>query len=63
MVYAQISEGVIQNRIVIDDPDIVQYFLEGYDYIIRVDDLDPEPQMGWLYDGMVFSPPPEKKNK
>lgn len=57
MIYAQILNGIIQNIIVLDDPNISSLFSQGFDYFIRIDNLSPTPQIGWLYDGNNFSSP------
>lgn len=57
MIYAQIKDGVIINNIVLDDPTLVSTFETGYDFLIRVDQLDPMPGPDWTYDGTNFSPP------
>jgi hypothetical protein len=49
MIYAQISNGVIQNIIVLDDPTLEPLFVKGFDYLIRIDNLNPQPCMGWNY--------------
>lgn len=59
MVYAQIKDGIIKNTIVLDDMSLLNVFLDGFDYLLRVDDLDPQPSIGWSYDGSNYAPPPE----
>lgn len=56
MVYAQVKDGVVKNTLVLDDASIEHLFLVGFDYLIRVDILDPQPGPGWKYDGTNFSP-------
>lgn len=57
MVYAQIKNGLIQNTIVLNDASLESMFAEGYDALIRVDNLSPEPGIGWAYDGTNFHAP------
>jgi hypothetical protein len=56
MRFAQIISGVVENVIVLDDPALAPLFLAGYDDLVRIDTLDPEPQIGWTYSGGAFSP-------
>lgn len=58
MIFAQIKDGIVQNCIVLNDTDIQDLFLEGYDFLIQVDDLDPQPGIGYSYDGVNFTAPP-----
>jgi len=57
MNYAQIANGSIQNIIVLDDESLLDHFVQGFDYLLPLDGLDPSPQIGWLYDGSNFSAP------
>jgi len=63
MIYAQILENTIQNVIVIDDESIVSLFVVDfltqtpYDAVVRIDNVDPTPGIGWTYDGTNFNPP------
>lgn len=56
MIYAQIKNHVICNCIVINDIESLEIFSEGYDHLIRIDQLNPRPSIGWSYDGLGFSP-------
>jgi hypothetical protein len=57
MIYAQILSGTIQNIIVLDDLTLESLFLAGFDYLIRIDNLNPVPEIGWSYDPISgFSP-------
>lgn len=58
MRYALIRSGVVVSRIVAD-ANFISSIQSQYDHCIRVDQLDPEPGLGWLYDGVLFSPPEE----
>lgn len=57
MVYAQIKNSKVENLIIIEDSSLLSLFLNGFDYIIRVDNLNPQPGPGWSYDGVNFSAP------
>lgn len=58
MVYAQIRNQVVVNTIVLDDPTILHLFKVGFDDCVRVDQLSPQPGIGWSYSlGNGFSPP------
>lgn len=63
MIFAQISNGVIVNTIVLQDSSILSLFQNDpttdipYDYVLQVDSQYPQPGVGWLFDGIVFSPP------
>jgi len=59
MNWAQIKDGIIQNVIVFDDLSLKEVFEKDYDYFINVSNMNPAPSPGWLYDGKIFSPPPE----
>lgn len=60
MIYAQIKNGVVINAIVVDDDTPLELFSEGFDYFLRIDDINPTPGIGYLYDGNEFSTPPVK---
>lgn len=57
MIFAQIKDSLIKNIIVIEDPTIENHFLDGFDLLIRIDNLSPVPGIGWEYDGSNFNPP------
>lgn len=59
MIYAQIKNGIVQNTIVLNDASLESMFEEGFDALVRVDNLNPEPGIGWAYDGANFSAPLE----
>lgn len=58
MVYAQISNGIVKNTIVLDDLSLLPLFSQGFERCIRVDNLDVVPSIGWSYDGEEFIAPP-----
>jgi len=58
MIYAQISGGVIVNTLVLDDLTYLPLFEAGFDYCLQVDNLTPQPGIGWTYDGTNFYSPP-----
>lgn len=57
MIYAQIKDNLVINAIVVDEHTPMDLFSAGYDYFLRIDNLDNRPGIGWSYDGSSFSPP------
>lgn len=57
-IYALISGGVVVNRIVADAT-FVSSISGSWDHIVRVDELEVQPNIGWLYDSETetFSEP------
>lgn len=60
MVYAQIKNNRIMNTIVVDETTPLELFAANFDYFIRVDDISPQPSIGWQYDGSIFTSPVEQ---
>lgn len=58
MIHAQIKNNVVINTIVTDENTPLELFSKGFDYLIRVDQMDPRPGIGWAYDGAIFTAPP-----
>ncbi len=56
-VYAQILNGVVMNTIVLNDVSLVGLFTEGFDALVEITALEPQPWIGWHYDGTNFTPP------
>ena len=57
IIFAIINNNLIENVIVCD-----QTFadaISGNQYVVRIDELDPVPAIGWSYDGTDFAPPEE----
>ena len=50
MIYAQILNGFVRNVIVLNDPTLQSVFVNGFDYLVRIDNLTPTPQIMWAYD-------------
>jgi uncharacterized membrane protein len=50
MRYAQIKAGVVINIIVLKDASLISLFSKNFDSLVRVDNISPEPQIGWTYD-------------
>lgn len=50
MIFAQIKNGIVQNTIVLEDESLSEVFQNGFDHLIRVDQLEPRPSIGWSYD-------------
>jgi hypothetical protein len=59
MKYAQILNSLVANVIVLDDESLAPIFKEGFDDLVRVDELDIKPDIGWSYDGTNFLQPQE----
>lgn len=57
MVYAQIKDGMIINTIVVDEKTNLKLFREGFDELIRIDDLKQKPGPEWMFDGKEFTSP------
>lgn len=57
MVYAQIKSEKVINCIILDDESLLPLFQEGYDLVIRIDELSPRPGPGYSYISGEFSPP------
>lgn len=64
MVYAQVKNGIIKNVINLDDVSLEPVFLEGFDQLIRIDNLQQQINKYDLYDpdSNIFSSPPVSKN-
>lgn len=52
MVYAQIKDSLVSNTITLSDESLIDLFSEGFDFIIRVDNISPRPSIGWSYDSV-----------
>lgn len=59
MIYAQIKDNIVSNIIILDDESLIPLFSEGFDLLMRVDQLGLYPSSGWGYDPdtQTFSPP------
>jgi hypothetical protein len=55
MIFAQITDNLIVNTIQIDDIAVVPMFTEGYDACVQIDNIAPQPAIGWSYDGTDFT--------
>lgn len=56
-VWAQILGGWVTNTIVLDITTDQGLFSIGFDYLIEVTNMNPQPGIGWAYDGTSFSNP------
>lgn len=56
MQYAQIKENRVHNIIVLEDESLKSLFKQGFDELVRIDNLDPIPHIGWYFDGYIFMP-------
>ena len=57
MVYAQIKNGIIVNTFKLDNVALLPNFSKGFDSVVQIDTLDPKPQIGYTYNGSVFTAP------
>lgn len=57
MKYAQIKNNVVKNTIELADDSILNLFSEGYDVVVRIDELQTQPGIGWTYNGSAFAAP------
>ncbi len=62
MVYAQISNGMVVNTIALDNTSLLPLFQldpygNPYDAILQIDQIYPQPSIGWAFDGMGFYVP------
>lgn len=58
MIYVQIKDGVVVNKIVLEDKTLIPVFSEGFDYLISVLNMTPEPEIGWTFSFGQLSAPP-----
>lgn len=52
--WAQIKNSVVVNIIVLEDETLLSIFVEGYDDIIRIDQLETQPKIGSSYSDGEF---------
>lgn len=57
MLYAQIKNQIVINTIKLDDSEMENQFSQGYDSLIRIDELEIIPSIDWTYDGEEFIAP------
>jgi hypothetical protein len=55
MIYAQIKNGQVHNKILVDDENKVHLFAEGFDHCIRIDNLKVVPDIDWFYKNNEFT--------
>lgn len=55
-IYALILNGIVKNKIVAD-ANFISGISGNYDFCINITSLDPNPSIGWLYDGTDFENP------
>lgn len=60
MIFAQIKNSIVQNIIVVNDESLIPMLSEGFDEVIRVDQLGQYPGPRWSYDGENFTAPTEE---
>ena len=62
MIYAQITNNTIMNTIELNDSSILYLFNKDpngnpYDSIVQIDNLNPQPGIGWTFDNVNWNPP------
>ena len=63
MIYAQITNNKIVNTIALDDISLLPLFSTDqsgnpYDKVVQIDNIVPQPGIGWTFDNVNWSPPP-----
>lgn len=58
-IFALVNDGVVENRIVAETEFILQISSQ-WQFVVRVDELEQQPDIGWTYDGSNFAPPSEE---
>jgi hypothetical protein len=56
MIYALVKNGVIENTIVADES-FVSLIQPDWDFVLRIDQMENQPAIGWGYADGVFSEP------
>jgi hypothetical protein len=55
-IWALIANSEVKNTIVCD-AGFAASILPEWDFVVRIDELDPRPGIGWSYDGETFLAP------
>lgn len=63
MIYAQMRGNKIVNTIMLDDPSLLPLFSVDqsgvpYDSVVQIDNIVPQPGIGWTFDNVNWNPPP-----
>lgn len=58
MIFAQVLNNQIQNVIDLEDASLLPLFQDGFDSLVQIDTLDPQPGIGWIFDNINWNPPP-----
>lgn len=64
MIFAQIKNSLIQNTIELNNESLLHLFQndpltnDPYDIVLRIDEINPRPGIGYSYDGENFQSPP-----
>lgn len=58
MIFAQIKNNTIMNTIDLEDITLVPLFKAGFDSVIQIDNLMPQPGIGWTFDNVNWDAPP-----
>lgn len=57
MIFAQLKNNIIENVILLNSEEDAEAFLGSYDAIQRIDNVDPVPQIGYIFNGEAYSAP------
>lgn len=62
MIYVQIKDGVVVNKITLEDKSLIPIFSQGFDYLISTLNIVPEPEIGWTFSfGQLTAPPAQEE--
>jgi hypothetical protein len=56
MTYALIKSGIVENTIIADEA-FIDHISSQYDHVIRIDELEIKPSIGWGYVDEIFVDP------
>ena len=57
---AEVSDGMVVNVLVLADGAQGDETLAGIAGLVEVTGVDPQPGIGWSFDGSSFAPPPSE---
>jgi hypothetical protein len=58
MIYALIKNSLVVN-IISGNQDFISKISSRFDFVVRIDELETKPGIGWSYDGVNFTIPTE----
>lgn len=63
MIFAQITNNIIVNTIMLDDISLLPLFQNDpngnpYDLILQIDNITPQPGVGWTFNSINYNAPP-----